>query len=97
MRLERGRLLAVVAVVERGGAGLEQRVVVLRVGGGDDEQVVLQPEPGADVPLLGDVTSTYATELNPCARADTAGTSSAIAAVIASSAVRKCRRTRLTM
>ena len=53
MGVQRGRLLGRIAVLERGGAGLEERVVGLGVGGGDHQQVVLEPELGAHVPALG--------------------------------------------
>ncbi len=51
--LERGRLLRAVAVLERGVALLEERIVAFGVGSRDDQQVVLQAELHADVSLPG--------------------------------------------
>ena len=51
--VDRGPELRRILVLERRGAGLEERIVLLGVGGGDDEQVVLEPEHRLDVPALG--------------------------------------------
>jgi hypothetical protein len=53
VRVECRRLLCRVAVLEGVGAVAEERIVGLRVGGRDDQQVVFEPERRADVALFG--------------------------------------------
>ena len=69
---ERGGLRGGVAGLERGGARPEERIVVGGVGGGDDEQVVLQLELGADVTLVSRAIFAYTVDENPCADAGSA-------------------------
>jgi hypothetical protein len=53
MSLDRGGHRGVVAVLAGGRGRLEEAIVVLGVGGGDDQQVVLEPERRADVAARG--------------------------------------------